>query len=242
MGSNVIAGSIGILISSDNGATWNPTNNILTDSQIDVYALTVNGNDILAGTGGSGIFISSDNGTHWSPSNNGLTDYDVNAIIAAGSKLFVGTQDSGIFLSLDNGATWLAVNDSFPFYSQTLSFATDSKYLYAGTYSGGVWRRPLAEMNAADGVTPTPVTAHSIQAYPNPFTQSTTIDFTSPSGDARITIVNILGAEVAQIYSGELDAGNHSFSWNANGILPGMYECIVQMNGQTQQLPIILTK
>ena len=189
------------------------------------------------------FFISTDNGQSWNAVNNGLTDFDVNAIIAVGSKLFVGTQDSGIFLSLDNGATWLAVNDSFPFYSQTLSFATDGKYLYAGTHSSGVWRRPLAEMNAADGVAPAPVTVQSIQAYPNPFTQSTTIDFTSPeSGDARITIVNILGAAVAQIYSGELGAGNHSFPWNANGIVPGMYECIVQMNGHTQQLPIVLAR
>ncbi len=238
-GSNLIAGTEGILLSTDNGATWNTTNNAL--SGIDVFALAVSGNTIFAGTTDTGVFISNDNGATWNAANNGLTDSNIYAITVIGTKVFVGT-DSGVFLSTNNGTNWLAVNDSLPEFTSVESFTTDGNYLYAGT-SDGVWRRGLVEFNGLnDGVSQIK-SEQPFSVYPNPFSQSTNISFTSPaSGDARITIVNILGAEVTQIFSGELSAGEHSFPWNANEMPAGMYECIIQMNGQIQQVPIILEK
>ncbi len=117
-GSNTIAGSEGILLSADNGATWNETDNALSGT--DVLAFAENGNDLLAGTDGLGVFISHDNGASWSSANNGLTDSTVNVIAVIGSKLFAGTEDSGVFLSLDNGENWLAVNRGFPFSPKLL--------------------------------------------------------------------------------------------------------------------------
>lgn len=81
----------------------------------------------------------------------------------------------------------------------------------------------------------------SIAAYPNPFTQSTTLNFTIPeSGAAEVTIVNTLGEEVAGIFDGEMGAGEHSFTWDANGMAQGTYWFIVRMNGQTDRIPIVL--
>jgi hypothetical protein len=80
-----------------------------------------------------------------------------------------------------------------------------------------------------------------LQIYPNPFSQSTTISFSSPeSGIAEVTIVNLLGSEVARVFSGELSAGQHIFTWDASGMPPDMYECVLRMNGKIQQTPIIL--
>jgi hypothetical protein len=82
------------------------------------------------------------------------------------------------------------------------------------------------------------------RVYPNPFTQSTTIIFsTIEQGYADVRIVNQLGAEVARIFSGELSAGDHSFAWsNTTGLPAGMYECVVRMNGQTHTIPIVLSR
>ncbi|MHB8392244.1 MAG: T9SS type A sorting domain-containing protein [Acidobacteriaceae bacterium] len=70
-----------------------------------------------------------------------------------------------------------------------------------------------------------------MSAYPNPFSQRTTISFSSAApGFADVRIVNLLGAEVARLYSGDLSAGEHSFVWSTHTALPaGMYECEVQM-------------
>jgi Secretion system C-terminal sorting domain len=82
-----------------------------------------------------------------------------------------------------------------------------------------------------------------VQSYPNPFSQSTTITFSSQEeGYAEVTIVNLLGAQVARLFSGELTSGEHSFVWDASEIRPGMYECVAQMNGQIKQMPMILAK
>ncbi len=99
-------------------------------------------------------------------------------------------------------------------------------------------------INPFVSVQPTPQVPQfgSVQSYPNPFSRSTTITFTSQSGFANVSIMNLLGSQVAQIFSGELTTGEHSFTWNADGVAPGMYECIVQMNGQIKQMPIILSR
>ena len=81
----------------------------------------------------------------------------------------------------------------------------------------------------------------SLGAYPNPFHQTTTISFLSNMrGLAQITIVNLLGNPVSKLFDGELDAGEHSFEWSANNLSLGMYECIVQINGQVETVPVVL--
>ncbi len=58
---------------------------------------------------------------------------------------------------------------------------------------------------------------------------------------AQGAIVNTLGVEVARLFSGEMGAGEHSFSWSdPAGLQDGVYDCLVRMNGQVQTLPIIL--
>ena len=68
-----------------------------------------------------------------------------------------------------------------------------------------------------------------VSSYPNPFSQSTTIHFTSEErGFAQVTVVNLLGNEVARLFDGELEAGEHSFEWDALGAAAGTYFCIIR--------------
>jgi hypothetical protein len=79
--------------------------------------------------------------------------------------------------------------------------------------------------------------------YPNPFSQSATITFTCPNqGPTQVSVVNLLGVEVALLFSGDLDAGEHTFSWDAHEMPPGMYGCVVRLNGSTVQVPMMLLR
>jgi hypothetical protein len=82
--------------------------------------------------------------------------------------------------------------------------------------------------------------SNTIHSYPNPFWQSTEIAFTSASaGYADVWVVNILGAPVAHLFSGELDASEHQFMWSKPPSLPdGTYECIVRMNGGVERIAL----
>ncbi len=98
---------------------------------------------------------------------------------------------------------------------------------------------PVSQLAAVTNST----TNYSLEAYPNPFTQAATISFHSAtSGQAQITILNLLGVEVARLYNGELSAGDHSFTWDARGTAPGMYEWVVRAGGESSETPIVLLR
>ena len=54
--------------------------------------------------------------------------------------------------------------------------------------------------------------------------------------------MNLLGAPVAHLFSGELAAGEHDFAWDAQGMALGSYWCIVRMNGSVETLPLALLR
>ncbi len=63
------------------------------------------------------------------------------------------------------------------------------------------------------------------QNYPNPFNPTTEISFGLPTASkVEIVVYNLLGQQVATLFSGELTAGKHSISWNGkdnSGKTPG---------------------
>jgi ligand-binding sensor domain-containing protein len=242
VGSDIFAGNWtyggGFFRSTDNGISWT---SLIIDSLCgsDISSLAVVGNNLFAGIR-CGVFLSSNKGASWTEADSGLPLYygPVQTFAVSGTDLFAGTYN-GVFLSTDNGSSWTAVNIGLT-DTNVFALAVLGTDLFAGTDSG-VWRRPLSQMLPASAVAEPQTSSSEIQSYPNPFSQSTTIAFSSPeSGMAEITIVNLLGSEVAQIFSGELAAGRHEFTWDAGGMPPGMYECIVRMNGSVERVPVVI--
>ena len=84
------------------------------------------------------------------------------------------------------------------------------------------------------------ISAPLLSCNPNPFSQSITIHFTTPeTGAAQVAIVDVLGVEVRRLFSGELEAGEHSYTWDARGTSPGMYWCEVRMNGHVERVGMV---
>ncbi len=107
-------------------------------------------------------------------------------------------------------------------------------YLFAGGMYG-LYRRPLSDLSAVKEVPSSEQIA--AQAYPNPFPTSTTIHFTaSAPGFARVSVVNLLGVEVARLFEGELSAGAHSFTWNAADASAGTYFCLIRKASGSEQV------
>ncbi len=44
---------------------------------------------------------------------------------------------------------------------------------------------------------------------------------------------------IPTLFSGELGAGNHSFAWDARGVAPGSYWCIVRMGGRVEKVALL---
>jgi hypothetical protein len=245
-GGNLFAGTLnrgGVFRSTDNGVSWSTASTGLP-SGTNGKALEMSGSNLFVGTDGSGVFRSSDNGNSWTDVSNGLGGLSIRALGVGDSNipsqtLYVSTAALGYktYFSSNNGSGW--TDDNF---TSCYAFVILDSNVFGGTSGVGVWKRSLSENTASVGEQ-SQNNSGELATYPNPFIQSTTITFTAPeSGVADVSVVNLLGTEVAQIFSGELSAGEHTFTWNATGLPDGMYECIVRMNGSIQRVPMALAR
>ncbi len=238
-GPNIYAGTaFGTLLrSTDYGADWSSASGLPGEGipAISITDSNANPPSLLAGTY-VGMYRSTNNGASWSVADGSLTNLAIQTFATYGSNIFAGTT-GGVLLSTNGGTSWKNVSDGL-IDSDVYSLAIDGSELFAGTDHSGVWRRPLSDFGISS-VAQSPAASPEIQNYPNPFSQSTTISFSSESpGYADVRVVNLLGVSVARLYSGELSAGEHTFTWDASGFAPGMYECVVRMNGEVRRIAL----
>ncbi|MDP4243951.1 MAG: hypothetical protein Q8921_14590 [Bacteroidota bacterium] len=200
------------------------------------------GTTLFAGSYGAGVLRSLDSGASWSAVDSGLRYSDVTILGVIGSRI-IACSDSGggVFMSSDSGASWEDIGIGLPDTSIiALALVGNDFVVSTGRL---LWTRPLSQVIPQSAVPQSSVTKFAFHAFPNPFTTSTTISFTPvASGYADISIVNLLGVEVARILSGELTAAEHTFMWNPAGLSDWMYECLIRMNGQVEKLPVMLLR
>jgi photosystem II stability/assembly factor-like uncharacterized protein len=231
-----------IFRSTNHGQTWvfcdslGPAEFAFAADKKNIYVAT------YLGFGSCTVYRSTDSGVTWHETNFAAVGYPaIYCLTLINGNLFAGAED-GIYLTSDNGDSWTSVG-YFSGYVNNLLL--NNNYLFA-TSGANVWRRPLSEMLGQSAVAKTEATNQSLHCYPNPLSQSTTISFSpEASGYAEISIVNLLGVEVARVFSGELQAGEHQFVWQAQAkacATPGMYECVVRMNGHVETLPMMLLR
>ncbi len=96
---------------------------------------------------------------------------------------------------------------------------------------------PLLKAGACSAVTPPPSPAGDtlITNYPNPFTTSTEIKFTTAGGHTLIQIIDTLGRMIKTLVDGEYLAGTFKIPFNTDGLPPGIYYARFQ-NGVTQHV------
>jgi hypothetical protein len=80
-------------------------------------------------------------------------------------------------------------------------------------------------------------------ATPNPFNPTTTISFSLPaSGHVSIQVFDVSGRVVAELVNGVRSAGDHSITWNADGLASGIYFYRMRAGAFTQTRRMVLLK
>ncbi|MBU0711364.1 T9SS type A sorting domain-containing protein [bacterium] len=134
-----------------------------------------------------------------------------------------------------------------------LAFSADGKTAFANDFDGGVTMIftnadpkgpgstpiPLAELVVLTGIkgdNGQNVIAFDFKLnrnFPNPFNPSTTIPFELNNGSmVKLTIYDMLGREVATLVKERLNAGMHSYKFDASGYATGTYIYCLEVNGQ----------
>lgn len=81
------------------------------------------------------------------------------------------------------------------------------------------------------------------QNYPNPFNPSTVIRFSlSEKAQTVLNIYSVTGELVKTILSSELEAGNHTVSFNAAGLSGGVYVAVLHSGAHTATMKMTLLK
>ena len=79
--------------------------------------------------------------------------------------------------------------------------------------------------------------------YPNPFNPTTTIDFSlSEQMPIELFIYNSSGQKIAELINRNMDAGNHSVTWNASRFTSGVYFYKLTANNRSESRKLLFLK
>lgn len=142
--------TIGVYVSSDEGANWSAVDN--NNRGWDIYSLASfkegSTNYVLAGMNGKGIVVTTNSGVNWEFLNTGLKDMNVTAMATIntpnGPYVLASLLESRVVLTTNNGAGW---NDVFswgiegPLYSSFVidQVGTGPANIFAGSLKNGVF-------------------------------------------------------------------------------------------------------
>jgi hypothetical protein len=79
--------------------------------------------------------------------------------------------------------------------------------------------------------------------FPNPFNVSTKVCFAIPAeGAVSLNIYSLLGQKVTTLFDGNIEAGEHSFTWEATRYPSGVYICELRFYDAVLRRGITLLK
>jgi photosystem II stability/assembly factor-like uncharacterized protein len=242
-GSNIFAGSgnSGVFLSTNNGASWTAINNGLPNN-VNVFSMVVVGSNIYLGTYGNGIFFSNNNGASWTPISSSIPVATIiYSIAVSGNKIFAGT-DKMVYFTTQTGnsfSNWSASNNGLP-VATVYSLFLNGTTLYAGTAYKGIWKRDISQF-----LTPTQDPKASsddvqIAIIPNPSASLQTLNITTPNvQDLKISLMDMTGREVQQIYNGKTQIGDNRFDTDLNKLPSGIYIYRITRDGHIQNIKTI---
>lgn len=147
-------------------------------------------------------------------------------------------------------------DDPTNFLNVTWPLPEDFSYSNSSLQTAAENGFPLGDLNwfpakKAEWLNPTDVTdienipaGFSLeQNYPNPFNPATTISFSLPkNSNVKLTVYNLLGQVVAKLIDKELNAGTHSYNYDASRLSSGLYFYTLSADGSTMTKKMMLMK
>jgi photosystem II stability/assembly factor-like uncharacterized protein len=229
---------------TDAGAHWNQisyANGFYIQDQF-IRTITVNplhSNVVYAGVDSGRIYKSTDSGTSWNLLVQLPITHSIRKVIIHpyfNKILLAGTFGDGIFASTDGGMNWSSFNtglNDLEIYA-VASDESDPMNLYACTASHGVFHTTVKATDSTLSVDPYfPIVQEFElhQNFPNPFNPSTTLSYFLPKrASVNLSIYNILGQEVAEVFEGVQGSGYYSTTWNAQNMTSGVFFSIIRIS------------
>ncbi len=247
-----------LLKTTDGGASWGKIGTGLPP--IPALSLEIsrsNNNTLYGGLGyqipvmGNGLYKSTDGGISWNRLAAGLEANPTIKSIAIDPQnelvVYIADFYGGVFFTINGGETWLEINAGIDHReANTLEISADGTVLYLGTEGGGVYR--LGKIEATTNhISINKQGAQQIEltnSFPNPFTRSSSIEFTvlNPT-DLKFSVYNTSGQVIKEIEDSHYYPGHHSISWDGTNnagstVESGIYILLIRAGQQTQTVKL----
>jgi photosystem II stability/assembly factor-like uncharacterized protein len=219
---------------TDGGATWVKKSTGVTGPITAMRFLDLNTGFLSGHNETTGYILKTTNsGETWTVLYDNLT-YALSDIFGGGSSTLWATagNPTGSFIckSTDHGDTWNNVLSTGTKGWQSLFFVSED--LGWVVSSEGDIMQYNGTPSAIDGKSNEMPIGYSLQQnYPNPFNPSTEIRYSLPNeSSVKISVYNIAGALISELFSGIKEAGNHTLNFNAKGLSSGIYIYTITAN------------
>ncbi|MEL6704728.1 MAG: T9SS type A sorting domain-containing protein [Bacteroidota bacterium] len=238
----VVVGFLGrIRYSDDGGVTWSEGSGVPGRiwerlAQGPDGTLYATSNDLPS------ILVSRDGGASWSvlytfPDDEYIEgEANPHVAVAADGTLWAALERTeGTFAySVDGGQSWTEAAEGFGRYEVNELLIDGRGRLVAAT-DAGVWRTRGSVSVSEESATPPGAPSGAVldAPYPNPAAGTMTIPLALAEETAiRVTVMDVLGREVAVVHAGRLAAGRHTLAFDTRALAAGVYVVLARSGDQ----------
>jgi hypothetical protein len=145
---------------------------------------------------------------------------------------------------MSRGGGWAALGTGLPAVSvYDLKVHPTERFLAAGTHGRSMWRLDLSNVTTADEAVSTPLDFALDAAYPNPFSDATTLRYRlSAPADVRVEVFDVSGRRVTVLADERQTAGEHRVTWKAMDVASGTYVVSLRAGDQQASRRVTLTR
>jgi len=174
------------------------------------------------------IYMSDDGGLSLKEYGNGQTfEWGIKDYFVYNRDSVWITNGTNIFKTTNQGNNWEIINinvEEFSFFSNKRAYGlSENRILYTdnGWETYTIVDSVLVGVEQNEGIN---YSYKLFQNYPNPFNSSTTIRFEIPNREkVRITLYNLTGELINELFDDELNVGAHEIYFNASNLSSGVY-------------------
>lgn len=241
----VVGDNIGCYYTADGGVNW--TASVMTGfpdalADIEDVFMTTATDGWIVGDAGM-LANTTDGGVNWNYIT-AFTTVKLSDVYFDHPELgWISGDDGRVFRTDDGGATWVDINATFELGTRdgdcVIFNGANGKLWLGGDYFDLLSNNdPL--VTDTDPIS-LPFTLR--QNYPNPFNPSTIIRFNlSRDGFVSLNVYDVSGRMIAKVLNREMDAGEHSVGFNANGLSSGVYFYKLKTADEEQTKKMILLR
>ncbi|MCK4539213.1 MAG: T9SS type A sorting domain-containing protein [Candidatus Krumholzibacteria bacterium] len=241
----VVGDNIGCYYTADGGVNW--TASVMTgfpDAAADIEDVCMTTALVGYLVGDAGMFgKTTDGGVNW-------TYVSALATVKLSDVYFdhpglgwIAGDDGAVYRSSDGGTTWADINAAVELGARdadcVIFNGTSGKLWIGGDYFD-LLSNGSAAVTSAD---PISIPFVLKQNYPNPFNPSTTIKFSiGQKSFVALNVYDVTGRIVAKVVNKEMDAGDHTVSFQASGLASGVYFYRLDTGDEVQTKKMILLR